>query len=630
MRAIYKIINTRFLNMNINKYLKDGYILSPYYSKDDIRAYDKVYVKDLTENDIKEMLVSTSEERMGLLKRDDELVLIKYTARYHVKPEDLLEKLSREVSCETEPDYDDIVGWSHFGALQDDKGFVFLPHLDEEYFKNNTDGIDDYLFEKDDHLVAYIVFLIRMELRKDKVVENLTSYINFINDILVNRGKKERNYKLETYELMFRSIAYEESQNRVLSRNCAVFYHENVLKCAEKGSPYSMKLLGYFYYEGINDFPYDQTKALYWFEKYFKKTGDPDVARTMGYIYYYGRTTNGVPQGDKAFQYFAIGHIAGKYFEATYKLADCYLKGYGTPICPQAAFNLVDEIYKPTRDNFLFGEDSKFADVALRMGTFYKDGIYVEKNLNEAQVFYLEAKAAIKERLKNMEYIGDRSVAAAINRNLEEVENKLHIPSERVVVDGGYDITGTTIGFRKQKYDINFENGKLFVTIRKTKKDDQKYYLPYANSIGFIERSKKVVLQMTLEFPDSGFRLMEAVQENKIVEFVVLPEGIYAGIKMKDNDVLPFFSKTESIVLIPQTIKDIEKRYPVVSVEFYPGSKLYDYLSLDEDVQIDDEVVVNSRGEEKTAIVKGIKYLYEDQLPLPIEKMERAKKPAEA
>ena len=64
------------------------------------------------------------------------------------------------------------------------------------------------------------------------------------------------------------------------------------------------------------------------------------------------------------------------------------------------------------------------ADVALRLGNYYKDGIYVDKNLYEAQLYYLEAKTAIKKRLEHMEYVGDRSVAMAISNNLEEVEKE--------------------------------------------------------------------------------------------------------------------------------------------------------------------------------------------------------------
>ncbi len=74
---------------------------------------------------------------------------------------------------------------------------------------------------------------------------------------------------------------------------------------------------------------------------------------------------------------------------------------------------------------------------------------------------------------------------------------------------------------------------------------------------------------------------------------------------------------------LPQTIKDIAKRYPVISVEFYPGSKLYDYLSLDEEVKVGDKKIVVINDEPKEVTVKAIKYLYEDQLPLLYSKMSK-------
>ena len=77
------------------------------------------------------------------------------------------------------------------------------------------------------------------------------------------------------------------------------------------------------------------------------------------------------------------------------------------------------------------------------------------------------------------------------------------------------------------------------------------------------------------------------------------------------------------LIFCPQTIKDISKKHIIVSVEFYPGSKLYDYLCNDDDVKIDDIKTIVSRGETKQVRVKKIKYLYEDQLPLPYDKMAK-------
>lgn len=60
-------------------------------------------------------------------------------------------------------------------------------------------------------------------------------------------------------------------------------------------------------------------------------------------------------------------------------------------------------------------------------------------------------------------------------------------------------------------------------------------------------------------------------------------------------------------------------------VEFYPGSKLYNYLCTKDDVNIGDTLTLKSQGDNKKVIVKNIKKVYEDELPLPLNKMAVAK-----
>ena len=302
-----------------------------------------------------------------------------------------------------------------------------------------------------------------------------------------------------------------------------------------------MRLLGYEYYEGTNGFPLDSYKALYWLEKYFNETKDPDVARTLGYIYYYGRTTNGIPQGDKAFQYFAIGHLAGHYLEATYKLADCYIHGYGTPVCHQAAFNLVSSIYDETLNYFLRGEDTKFADITLRMGNYYKDGIYVEKNLYKSLFYYLEAKCAIKKRLEHMEYIGDRNVAMSISLNLDKIESELKVEN-RVIKDGGYLITDEYFSFPDMKYDIKFKDNHIFISIKRNTKLGQKYFLTICSRIGFVERAEEVKFKLKPLDEESAEGFVNSINERKIKNIEINEDKIYALVDIGDREYFNSFT----------------------------------------------------------------------------------------
>ena len=609
--------------MNIDKYLKDGFLLSPYYSSRDIQNYNDVKLKTLTKDDIRTFLVGTMDEGSENLYSINELVLVKYESRYHIAPQDLIEKFEKELSND-ELNYDDILTWSYFNNIKDNNGSVFIPILNDEYYKNENDSIEDYLFKKDDHIVSYVIWLIRNELREEFIKEDLLSYTNFIKDVLKNKlSEYENDYKEETILFFVKSLYHKASIGTKLPKKVEDFYKKYLLINADKGEKFSMRALGYEYYEGTNGFILDPNKALYWLEKYFKVTNDPDVARTIGYIYYYGRTTNGVPQGDKAFQYFAIGHIAGKYYEATYKLADCYLKGYGTPICQQAAYNLVSYIYVPTIREFLNGNDSKFADVALRLGNYYRDGIYVKKDLKEAHLYFLEAKVAIKKRLEHMEYIGDRNVAMAISNSLNKIEKELKIP-ERVVKDGGYIIKNSSFNFSNFLYEIEFKENKIYLIIKKQKSDDNlKYFINDACEIGFAERSEKIVFKMNPIDPESAKEFVEAINERPIKQILLDGNKIYALLEMEDGSEFPAFTTCDELIFYPQTIKDVSKKYTIVSVEFYPGSKLYDYLCLDEKVKIGDTKMIMARGERKRVTIKDIKCLYEDQLMLPYEKMAK-------
>ena len=610
--------------MELEQYFKDGFVLSPYYNKNDAKKYEKVKTKVLSKDDIRAIVIGTAEERSNILYSKDELILVKYSCRYHVTPQDLIERFEKELNSDYSVEYDDIISWSHFSAVSDNDGPIFTPHLDEKYYEKDKDGIEDYLFKKDDHIVSFVVRLVRTQLRSDKVREDLLSYVKFIKDVLSKKEYREEKsvFEVETYSLMVDSLCYEVYMGRQLPQKIEDFYRTHLSINAEHGDNRSMRTLGYEYYEGTNGFPLDQKKSLYWLEKYFNATGDPDVARTIGYIYYYGRTTNGIPQGDKAFQYFAIGHIAGHYYEATYKLADCYLKGYGTPVCHQAAYNLVRGIYDETMDNFLRGDDSKFADVALRLGNYYKDGIYVDKNLCEAQLYLLEAKAAIKKRLEHMEYVGDRSVAMAISNNLEEVEKELKV-NERIIKDDGYIANKPEVGFKNQKFEVVFKDNEINIVIRRRKSDDKKYFINYVPSINFVERSEKVVFKVIPVDPESAKEFVESVNDRLIKGIGFFDDKVYVLLDMGKGEEFPAFTTYTDLIFYPQTLKNISKKYAIASVEFYPGSKLYDYLCLDGNIKEGDVKTIVSRGERKQVRIKSIKYLYEDQLPLPFDKMAK-------
>jgi len=190
-----------------------------------------------------------------------------------------------------------------------------------------------------------------------------------------------------------------------------------------------MEMLGYSYYGGDSAFECDWVKSRNMFLELMEAVPEKNGqwANTLGYIYYYGRANNGTPQYEEAFKYFSIGEVYG-YFESTYKLADMYLNGKGVTKDEYAAFHLISRYYDENLEHFLSGEDdSKLADLALRMGSMYLKGQGVERDPKRAHEFLLIAEYAINLRMKNHDCYGDSKVKAAIDKTLSECRELVDI-----------------------------------------------------------------------------------------------------------------------------------------------------------------------------------------------------------
>lgn len=189
--------------------------------------------------------------------------------------------------------------------------------------------------------------------------------------------------------------------------------------------PVALHIKAYSCYGGNSLWECDWKTSRDCLLKLVSKAENPFHFNTLGYIYYYGRCNNGIPEYDKAFQYFSVGAAHGVY-ESMYKIADMFSKGNGCIKSPIAASKIVASLYRENRDIFIDGDfDGKFADVALRMGGLYERGEGVEQDMDEAYAFYLEAKLAIEKRLKDYNYYGDRKVQKNINDAIARVVPQL-------------------------------------------------------------------------------------------------------------------------------------------------------------------------------------------------------------
>lgn len=204
-------------------------------------------------------------------------------------------------------------------------------------------------------------------------------------------------------------------------------YKEYVSEGIKKNWMIALYAVAYGCYGGNEVFKCDWVKSRDTLLKIIDIQGDEDpfIYNTLGYIYYYGRCNDKQPEYDLAFKYFSVGATNG-IFESVYKLADMYIGGKGVPKSEKSGAKLILGIYDENLENFCNGIwDSKFADVALRVGGLFEQGIGVVQDYQEAFYYYCEARYAIKKRMEVTDFFGDEKVLKSIEVAYERVKAKL-------------------------------------------------------------------------------------------------------------------------------------------------------------------------------------------------------------
>lgn len=192
----------------------------------------------------------------------------------------------------------------------------------------------------------------------------------------------------------------------------------------DEGSGLALYIKGYACYGGNRLYPCDWKMSRDCITRLFEKEDDPVYANTLGYIYYYGRCSGGVPEYEKAFHYFEISAANGMY-EGMYKLADMYRHGYACKQSSRTARALYEMVYAESFKAFLKGEHANFADAALRMGNVYAKGIDEETDPVAAYFFYVQADYAARLRAKEDDFFGNTTVVINVRKALEETRTQL-------------------------------------------------------------------------------------------------------------------------------------------------------------------------------------------------------------
>lgn len=201
--------------------------------------------------------------------------------------------------------------------------------------------------------------------------------------------------------------------------------------------------------------------------KYGTKVGQ--FANTLGYIYYYGRTTNFEPQYDKAYYYFTIGADCG-FFESTYKLGDMYKNGYYVEQNYETAIELYHRVCDYVEEQFYLEEfDGVFADIALRLGSMYREGLGCEKDEHFALYMYTIANYTIIERMKHSDFFGNRKVKDSIEKELTELQQALQVDKNQVRHIESFPFLLEAVDMSEYACNVLFEmnEGSVIITLER-------------------------------------------------------------------------------------------------------------------------------------------------------------------
>ena len=489
-----------------------------------------------------------------------------------------------------------------------------LIHFSREFGEYAYD--DPYLDDEEHIALLQFVFITRFLM--DRYFESdFDDFRIGFDEINAKRGLPltQRNYS-DSAMCLFLLAIEGEFEGKNMPIDLLRFYQKNIFALAGKGNYEMIKSLGYNYYEGINGFELDFVKSEQYLKKAYEMRKDPSVANTLGYIYYYGRNTNGVPDKEKAFQYFAIAHFAGGYFEATYKLSDCYMKGYGTPINEEAAFALLNSIYEQNRKIFCDGVNGKYADICLRLASFYDRGGPIKANKNVALTLALFARCAIKERLlQEIEYPGDRSVAVSIFKLAHRLENEAG-EVQRNILDGGYSIDEGVALYFNRDFNIEFSYEDVGLVRIRISGKLMPYQIAIIDDLRLCERVKEATFLMRLDLSKEETRKL--VRKKPLA--IELSSDVL-DLQYEDETKDENYPAIE-LIYLPQTLDYLDKSFVLLTVCFSSNGKEYFYLYQgDGKPKVGDTVVVDSNGRETEVIVTNVEELYEDQLPLPKTKM---------
>lgn len=447
---------------------------------------------------------------------------------------------------------------------------------------------------------------------KERLSERLKEALIFIED--KNKPFDERRYPLYVKENLLEKLQRSEVM-AAASEGEIILYRKFAKELAAVDNEIGLNAVGYGCYSGDRAFECDWNRSRNCLTKLFQITEDATkkafVANSLGYIYYYGRCNGGIPEYEKAYEYFSFAAF-NKVYEAQYKIADMFQGGKGVVKSWDTAKIIIMDLYEENIKYVREGHfDCKFADVALRMGGLFADSeTENEEDYYTALYYYTQAEFAIRMRMMETNYYGDARVCDSITQAIAKMKEKLAFKPRKT----------TYYGCIERLIGEHLSNGeKLDVLI--DKKGENKYKMTFTVHEGVREGGAKRLFITAPEIGMCGlyskltitFEPHDAIPEQLLGKPITFDEIGYSGVY---NDGKFLFDSDGRCTLKNNAKKD-KKTYRFASVSF-GGSKLYDYLC-DESIAVNDRVIVNALGETKEVVVCRVFEKEESELSLPLK-----------
>ncbi|MDY5983281.1 MAG: hypothetical protein SPJ17_06255 [Anaeroplasma sp.] len=311
----------------------------------------------------------------------------------------------------------------------------------------------DYDFERNrDTYTFYDVYNFLFEKKMD-LLDRIKYVIYLIEEYIKDKDKPlYARYVPDDVKKRILSILYDKKEPNEMDKRIFIQFMNDL---ADKDNPYGLWVKCYSHYGGNSYVPENYKISEECLLKLIDIEYNDNYPNTLGYIYYYGRVNNGIPEYDKAYKYYSLAALSGN-VEARYKIGDMYRNGYYLKKNEQIAKSIYDSLYYDALKEFHKDpKTSSLADVSLRLAGFFDN----EEEYKVGYMLYLQALLAINIRKGSFDSGVRRKIIKSIKEFYNKYKDKIESISLDEILDGYYDYK---VSYKKGILHIYFEEKACF------------------------------------------------------------------------------------------------------------------------------------------------------------------------